>query len=244
MKLNKRIAHALGYDIIRLNRGDFSLETNLIKAINKFDIDLVLDVGANYGQFAERLRSSGYAGEVHSFEPIGFIFKELQAKSAADAKWFTHNLAMGSTQGSQTINIMAGNDFSSFLNPSDFGKAQYESSTRVQDRETVEVDTISNFLATNVPNYRERRIFLKMDTQGYDLEVFRGASDVLQSVKGMLSELSFIPIYDGMTNYLDTLKEFQASGFHPSGFYPINRDSDGLVLIEMDCMLVRSGDLP
>jgi len=82
------------------------------------------------------------------------------------------------------------------------------------------------------------RLLLKMDTQGYDLEVFRGAQSLLPNVSCILSELSLIPIYEGMPSYLDALAEFEGHGFCVSGFYPITRN-ENLTLNEVDCVLVK-----
>ena len=86
---------------------------------------------------------------------------------------------------------------------------------------------------------REGRLFPKMDTQGYDLEVFRGAHLLLPNIKSLLSELSLIPIYDGMPTYLQALSTYQAAGFSVSGFYPVTRN-EKLALNEVDCVMVRT----
>ncbi len=78
-----------------------------------------------------------------------------------------------------------------------------------------------------------------MDTQGFDLEVFRGAQTVLPNVSCMLSELSLIPIYEGMPSYTESLAEYEKSGFGVSGFYPITRNKN-LTLNEVDCVLVNT----
>jgi hypothetical protein len=79
---------------------------------------------------------------------------------------------------------------------------------------------------------------LKMDTQGYDLKVYRGAASSLGRVQAVVSELSFQPIYEGMPDYRQMLAEFESAGFAVSGLFPVSRNPD-LSLIEMDCVLVR-----
>ena len=80
-----------------------------------------------------------------------------------------------------------------------------------------------------------------MDTQGYDLEVFKGAERLLPRVSCMLSELSLIPLYDEMPNYLEALSVYQGKGFNVSGIHPTTRN-ENLSLNEVDCMLVSSKD--
>src|SRR5262245_26822768 len=79
-------------------------------------VELVLDVGANTGQFARSLRTDGYAGKIISFEPLSAAFAVLQHKCAQDRDWECHNLAIGDAEGSATINVSA-NSLSSSLLP-------------------------------------------------------------------------------------------------------------------------------
>ena len=79
---------------------------------------------------------------------------------------------------------------------------------------------------------------LKMDTQGFDKFVFDGARGCLENVSVLQSELSLIPVYDGMLQVYDILKEFHNNYFYISGMYPINRD-ESMAVIEYDCVLVK-----
>lgn len=88
------------------------------------------------------------------------------------------------------------------------------------------------------PLLPKKGIFLKLDTQGYDLKVFQGGTKSLGRICCLLSEISLIQIYDGMPNYLDALSIYQDHGFSISGMYPLTKNED-LSLIEMDCVLVN-----
>ena len=82
------------------------------------------------------------------------------------------------------------------------------------------------------------RILLKMDTQGFDLNVFKGASTFIQNIICIQSEISLTPIYSGMPHYLDSLKTYEDAGFVITGLYPISRKED-MTVIEMDCMMLN-----
>lgn len=237
MKLHKVIAKALGYELIKRSKHPTS-SSHLANLIKHHDIDIVLDVGANNGQFGLMLRNEGYKGEIHSFEPVSKTFENLNHACLNDQKWFSNKLAMGSTTGEETVHITESSDLSSFLNPNDFGKEKYEK-IKVSQTEKVKVNTISDYLATKIPAFKERNILLKMDTQGYDLKVFEGALNVLDHIDCILSEISFIPIYSEMPHYLDSLKIYEENGFVVTGMYPISRKSD-LSVIEMDCFMINS----
>jgi hypothetical protein len=79
---------------------------------------------------------------------------------------------------------------------------------------------------------------LKLDTQGFDLEVLKGARKVLPQFKALQTEASVIPIYQGMPSHLDTMSALTALGLHLSGMFPVKCD-DALRLVEYDCVFVR-----
>ena len=236
MKLHNKIARLFGYEMIKRNKHP-TLNSHLINLIHLHEIDLVLDVGANSGQFATTLRSEGYKGDIHSFEPVSKTFESLRAACSGDHRWFAHNIAMGDACDKKTVNVTEASDFSSFLKPNDFGKETF-GRIKVLYEEVVEVSTVENFLTTQVINVDKRRILLKIDTQGYDLEVFKGAIKVMERIVCVLSEISLIPIYSNMPHYLAFLKKSEEYGFVVTGFYPISR-KDNLSVMEMDCVLLN-----
>lgn len=240
MNFSNKIAKLFGYELIRRTRQP-SLDSHLPQLLSRYNIDLVLDVGANIGRFGKQLRDHGYTSEIHSFEPVGRTFEKLQKACRNDRLWSAHKLAMGDAPGRQSINITASADFTSFLEPNAFGKEQYKE-LDVAQTETVEIGTIDDFLETNVENTADRRIFLKMDTQGYDLKVFEGARCSLPRIVCMLSELSLVPIYSGMPHYLEVLKHYEDHGFAVTGIFPVSRKTD-MSIIEVDCMLINTAVL-
>ena len=236
MKLHKKIARAFGHELIKYRKHPTS-NSHIINLIKHYKIDLILDVGANHGQFGKMLRDEGYKGEIHSFEPVSKAFEHLSRTCLNDQKWFAHKIAMGDTCGEQTVNITESSDLSSFLNPNDFGKEKYKR-IKVLHKETVEVSTIDSFLTTQIADFDKKQIVLKMDTQGYDLKVFKGALNTIANIVCIVSELSLIPIYSGMSHYLDSLRKYEEYGFVVTGLYPISR-KENLSVIEMDCMLIN-----
>ena len=110
----KRIIRLLGYDVRRLEPS-----RDLISFIHAQSISLVLDVGANTGQFATELRKQGYSGRIVSFEPVRDVFSVLSDNSEHDAKWSVVNVGLGKISGDSIINVSKQTEFSSILRQSD-----------------------------------------------------------------------------------------------------------------------------
>lgn len=194
-------------------------------------INVVLDVGANRGHYARHLRMLGYSGHILSFEPDPDTFRQLKVMAKGDALWWTFNAALGSVKGSMDFNVVdSGGEtvLSSFLRPiGDFP-------TRIVG---VDVSTVRDALHdSRLP--ADPRVFLKMDTQGYDLEVFAGAMGV-STIVMIQSEVSVIPIYEEMPSYLDALATYHAAGFSLLDLFIVHRTAGGGVL-EYDALLAQT----
>lgn len=201
-------------------------------------VDCAFDVGAHRGKYRRFLRyQTGFAGLVVSVEPIAQLATALKERARHERLWHVHHCALGATPGSAVLNVMASTDFSSFLAPEHSATAQYEASNVVAHQVEVEVRTLDQLAA----GLREapRSIFLKLDTQGYDLEVVRGAARTLERVVAIQSEVSFQPIYAGMPTWRESIDRFAALGFSLNGLFAVSRDAS-LRLIEADCVFVRS----
>ena len=88
------------------------------KLIDEFEISLILDVGANIGQFGTSMRELGYTGTLVSFEPVAAQFAKLKAAASGDPNWITLNCAAGVADETKSINVMSSSVFSSFNAPS------------------------------------------------------------------------------------------------------------------------------
>ena len=142
------------------------------------------------------------------------------------------------------INFMKGSDLSSLYQPSDYGQAHFREEM-VSKQESVTLARLDSFLATEELKAKagavaQRRIFLKIDTQGHDLEVFRGAKGILDSVVLLLMELSVRQIYRGTPDWLQVIQEVQSRGFMLYDLFPVTYDREAAI-IEYDGLFVKSG---
>ena len=111
----KAILRNIGYDLHPYNK-DSNADVLFFKTLELFETDLVLDVGANRGQFAVELRSIGYRGKIVSFEPLSAEYESLINKASVDPLWqVSPRCAIGDRDGSIKINIAANSGSSSVL---------------------------------------------------------------------------------------------------------------------------------
>jgi FkbM family methyltransferase len=181
-------------------------------------INLVLDIGANKGQYGKSLRDTvGYKGRIVSFEPLRDAFAILQQTAARDPFWESHNIAFGDKAGTSTINISA-NSHSSSLLPVSARTLEIEPSAGYVGTEDVAVyrlDTVLDRFAQ--PN---DRIFLKIDTQGYELKILNGALGVINRFALIQLETSFFEVYRGETLVGDMIKYLDDLGYRVVSIEP------------------------
>ena len=213
---------------------------HLLSVLRHKQVNCVVDVGAHFGEFGSLLRKIGFEGHIFSFEPVSGSYQQLQARAARDKNWKTFNFALGSKDDTATIHLYESSFFNSLLTSS--GEAErFKSHMRDKGTETISIHRLDSTFARIVAEVPNPRIFLKMDTQGYDIEVFRGAAASLQNVHGLQSELAGgVCHYKGQPLMAPALSEYWTAGFRPSGFFPVNYESDGLTVNEWDCVLMRT----
>lgn len=214
-------------------------ERRLAHVLHRLHINCVLDVGANRGQYGLKLRSIGYAGHIVSFEPVREAFEALQAVASRDPKWTVHPLALGAEKARAAIHVTKGTDFSSFLVPTAYAIQRFPASAPVERVEHVDVRRLDAVLQSVIAHVEHPRLFLKMDTQGYDLEVFAGAGRDVDRLLGLQSELAVVPLYEGIPTILRGLQVYGSHGFELSALCPVAQDPRTARVLEYDCLMLR-----
>lgn len=235
----RRLIQALGFDLYRYPSACERLMPHLRMLVPYHRIDTVIDVGANVGQFAAEMRLIDRDVQIHSVEPNPDVYKTLAGRAAADDRWATHECALGRSSGKVTLNVFSASDFSSCLMPNEFGAQRFQDSLTVAGSVDVELRTMDELLGSIPPAAIGSRLLLKLDTQGFDMEVLLGAASVLERVQAVVTEASLRPIYEAAPLFPEVLEFLTAKGFALSGFFPVSRSSD-LSIIESDCVFVRS----
>jgi FkbM family methyltransferase len=241
----QRLARRFGVYITR-EPDALVYEQHLRRILSAFSINCVLDVGSYRGDFARLLRRIGYIGLIISFEPVMTNFEVLEQARAEDTEWRTHRLALGSTKGQAPMQVFTGTTFHSFLDPSEYGLSRFPDKLQVERTETVPVERLDNILDELVKDVTDPHIFLKVDTQGYDLEVIRGLGDKVADISALQIEMAVNPIYQDVTNsFADALSYLQRVGLQVSGLFPVTFNSEKRVqVVEFDCLMCRPDKPP
>jgi FkbM family methyltransferase len=208
---------------------------HLRKLFNYFQVDCVFDVGANAGQYFERIRAHGFHGPIVSFEPIPELASALGRRAKEDGNLFVEQIALDKGAGPRTFNVMAVSQFSSLHMPNNVASGGGNSIVRTL---TVEAQTLDKIFQKWKETLGFKRPFLKLDTQGHDLAVIEGGQGVLPYFIGVQTELSARPIYNGVPTYREVLDFYDAHGFQLSA---IVMNADHFPdLFEMDAILLRT----
>ena len=210
-------AAALGYRLVPERKLKEPM-AQLVAALKRREVDAVLDVGANVGQYGGLLREQGWEGPIVSFEPVAEIHAELAARAAADAGWIVAPpMALAAAAGEATIHISAESDMTSLL-PQAPALRRLSPSSAVTGRRAVRTERLDRLpLVADRP---WRRLFLKIDVQGAEPQVLAGAEALWPRIAGVQLELSLIELYEGEQPWRILVDEVCARGFSPHLWLP------------------------
>jgi FkbM family methyltransferase len=213
----QRLARRLGYDLTARTKAR-PLQAQLVAVLERFGISVVLDVGANAGQYASALREWGYAGRIVSFEPLVEAHARLERRAAADPAWrVAPRMALGDRDGEVEIEVSAESDMSSALPQTDLLR-KISPSSRVVGRETVPIRRLDGVVEDYVR--ADDGVFLKIDTQGYEAQVLAGARRLLPRLRGVQVEMSLVRCYEGERDFRELIDDLADAGFRPFLFIP------------------------
>lgn len=198
---------------------DRFIEFSRLKSLlDTLRINCVLDVGANDGQFAKNVRAIGYDGLIISFEPIREVFDKLSQTFVGDSRWRGVPIALGKMNGNQRLNVHKMSVLSSFLET-------VEPTDGVEVRE-VELRTLASLLPDLIKDLADPRVFLKMDTQGFDHDVFEGAAN-MACIRALMSEIAVSAYYKGQKNYVESFEIYRQAGYVLHHLSVVNRTPEG-----------------
>jgi len=210
----------------------------LTEALKVHRIELVIDAGANVGQFGEALRLTGYRGRILSFEPVDEAWSVLSAKAMSDNNWDVFQIALGDVEGTAELAVMRNNVFSSLHAPVASQPVQFAEHNTVTRHQQVTVKRLDSFVDELSLRPLLGHTLLKCDVQGHDRQVLDGLS-YLNEIALLQLEVSVVPIYEGIPRMPQMLQYLDGLGFAPILLSPVTR-LEGGVAIEFDYLAVNT----
>lgn len=172
-------------------------------------IDLVFDCGANDGGFGREIRDRGYNGSIVSFEPIPEAYSRLSSFIASDERWTAYKIALGDRNCLKDFFINKIEVMSSMKELNDFG---YSTHAQVLRTEKVKVSRLDSFIDDH-PELSKKRIYLKLDTQGSEMEILLGAGGRLREIAVLQAELPLIHSYENEPVWIEVVSWLRDEGF-------------------------------
>ncbi len=235
-KLLKKITKNLGIELRKFTLAT-SEEARMQYLFTHHNIDCVLDVGANIGQYAKSIRELGYSGRIVSFEALSAAYTSLKAASNKDPLWqIAPRAAIGNTDGEIELQISENSQSSSLLKISDFHLEVTPDAAYV-DSEVVQLSKLDTIAQSYINDADS--IYLKIDVQGYEWQVLEGASQILPKVKGIQLELSLTRLYQDQPVWNQTLEKMEQLGYYLYTLIPFFFDMNTGRLLQMDGIFLR-----
>ena len=218
MKLKRKVrefVRKFGIDIAKYTADTRGIDSyhDIFQIIN-CEKPMIFDIGANTGQTITNFREVFKNCTINSFEPSPSTFEILKKNSSKMENVQIWNTGIGSSVSTLLLNENTGSDMSSFL---ELGQAGWG---EIKNKTEVAVTTIDQFCQDQNIEIID---ILKIDTQGYEHEVFKGAvNSILENRIGLLYfEVTFIDMYKGLPSF-STLYDFAVNhGFELVAIYPI-----------------------
>ncbi|MFL1012226.1 FkbM family methyltransferase [Flavisericum labens] len=229
----KKLIESVGYKITKKSN-ILLLNDNPFIAVKKnisINNPIFFDVGANLGQTIKKVINNYKEATIFAFEPSKKCFEFLKSEFRND-KVFLHNLAMGSVCGSLEFNEYSWSALNSVLKRS-YGTAV------INQTYSVEVSTIDAFCNSNDIKHIN---FLKTDTEGYELNVLKGASSMMEEnrIQFVFVEIFFNENYIGQSSFGDIYNFLLENRFELIRFYDVLYTNEGLAS-KTDALFVNKG---
>jgi FkbM family methyltransferase len=199
-------------------------------ALGRLQFASVIDIGANKGQFASFCMGRWPQADLYCFEPLPAERAKLE-KVVPKAR--VYGCALGPEAGEALLHVATRADSSSLLPLDDLQKSLFN----MDEKETLTVD-VRRLDAVIEPGLLKRPALLKIDVQGYELEVLKGAGALLDVIDAAFIEVSFAPLYRGQAEPSDIIAFLARHGLQMAGNFNQTNDADDRA-VQADFLFLR-----
>ena len=222
-RTTKKIFQNFGILIRKYNPAT-SEDLRRIKLFEHYNIDLVFDIGANKGQYATGIMDAGYKHKIVSFEPLSSVHSIIDKESKSYSNWtVVPRCAIGAKNEEIEINITENSVSSTLLTMLD-SHIEGAPESKIIGKEKVQVYPLDEIAKKHIES--SKNIFLKIDVQGFEQEVLKGAIEMISKSKGIEMEISLVPLYENQTWLLPQILEYmEQKGFVLTSIVPAFTDN-------------------
>jgi len=226
--LIKKILNKLGWDI-KKHRPIFESK------IKNLTIKTILDIGANNGEYARKIRLTFPNAYIYSFEPLSDCYENLVKKMAEDNKFKAFNTALGNEKNEIEIYKSSFHPSSSILKMADLHKKLYPKS-KTHKIENINVNKLDDILK---PENLADDILIKIDVQGFEDKVIKGGETIIKRAKLVIIETSFVSLYEDQPLFNDIYQQMINLDFSYQGSLERHYDPDSGQLIYEDSIFIN-----
>ncbi|MEO4007220.1 FkbM family methyltransferase [Flavobacterium sp. CAU 1735] len=196
----------------------FEVVSNLQKSIPH--LDRIIDVGANSGQFSKVANHFYPNASIDSFEPLPNLYPKIEEMFKKNEKIRTHNMALGNENGSIKFNRHKYGHISSILDLS-AENVHYPKGENALDQIDVEIKTLDGIFAAELNN-KNQTTLLKLDVQGYELEVLRGGTESIKNIDYIVIEANLEQLYKNQPTFTEVNTFLNERSFELAGMLDFN----------------------
>ncbi len=194
----------------------FEVVSNLKKMVP--NLNYIIDVGANSGQFSKVANAFYPDAKIDAFEPLPDLFPKMAKKFTANKNITVHNLALGNENGQIKFNQNDYGHISSILEINS-ENIHYPKQSNSIPQIDVEIKTLDSFLSDKeLPSLT----LLKLDVQGYELEVLKGASGSIKKIDYVIIEANLEQLYTNQPSFTEMNNYLNNIGFELQGMLDFN----------------------
>ena len=224
--LVKTAFQSVGLDV---RRGKNSPRMTML-GLRELPYSTIIDVGANKGQFAHDIQRFFPQAMIYCFEPLPEPFRELKEWAASQAgRVQAFNMALGESDGEITMHCHVDHTPSSSLLKATELNMVHHPFIKTKQSQTIAIARLDDVLS-QISAQLEGEVLLKLDVQGYEDRVLRGATETLKVASACVLEVNLDALYEGQANFQTLVSLLSDAGFEYAGNLSQFYGEDGHVM--------------
>lgn len=240
-KIIRHLLQKVGYDIVKYQpsfvRGvaDAAALQKEYQWLLNYDFRTIVDIGANEGQFSDKVRALFPTAVIYAFEPLPDVFERLKNNFNDDQKYHAINLGLGERKDELEFYENEYSPSSSFLTHGDLLEENFEGLSKTK-KVKVNVDTLDTVFST----YKiSPPLLVKIDVQGFEDKVISGGVNILKKASMIICEVSFVELYKGQLLFAEIFDKFRLLGFSYVGSMEQLRSPETNQILQADGIFIR-----